>query len=210
MSNNNISCESASSIAAILSCNTKLEELYLGDNSLQNTGAGEIAKALQSTSSLKAFSICNNNIGCQVDDITSFLLNNANLQTLLINDNNLQTIGAIKIAIGLQNASSLRVINMSNNNFDSEAANDIAGLLSHNHRLEELYLGDNNLQVTGIAKIAKALQHTSTLKVFCVSNNNISCLVDDIAYVLLNNVNLQKLLLNNNNLQTIGAIKIAI
>ena len=210
MSNNNISCESASSIAAILSCNTKLEELYLGDNNLQNTGAGEIAKALQSTSSLKAFSICNNNIGCQVDDIASFLLNNANLQTLLINDNNLQTIGAIKIAIGLQNASSLRIINMSNNNFDSEAANDIAGLLSHNHRLEELYLGENNLQVTGIAKIAKALQHTSTLKVFCASNNNISYLVDDIAYVLLNNINLQKLLLNNNNLQTIGAIKIAI
>ena len=210
MSNNSISFEAASYVATILSCNSKLEELYLGDNKLQNTGAVKIAEALQNTSSLKVFSISNNNIGCQVDDITTFLLNNADLQTLLINDNNLQTIGAVKIAIGLQNTSSLRIINMSSNNIGFEAANDIAAFLLHNRNLEELYLGENNLQTMGITKIAEALQNVSTLKVFCISDNNISCEVDDIAYVLLNNVDLQKLLLNNNNLQTIGAIKIVV
>ena len=210
MSNNGISSEAASYIAAMLSCNSKLEELYLGENKLQNTGAVKIAEALQNTSSLKAFCISNNDIGCQVDDITTFLLNNANLQTLLINDNGLQTIGAVKIAIGLQNTSCLRIVNMSSNNIGFEAANDIAGFLLHNHNLEELYLGENNLQIMGIRKITEALQNISTLKVFCVSNNNISCEVDEIAYALLNNIHLQKLLLNNNNLQTIGAIKIAV
>jgi len=211
MCNNNIGCEAADSIATVLSHNTKLEELYLGENNLQDRGVIKIAEALQNISSLKAFDISNNNISCHVDDISHhILLKNADLQILLLNDNNLQTIGAIKIAVGLQNTSCLRILNMSNNNIGCEAADSIAAVLSHNTKLEELYLGENNLQFTGAIKIAEALQNISSLKVLSISNNNISCQVDDIACILLSNADLQILSLNDNNLQTTGAIKVAV
>ena len=50
--NNNIGVEAADDIATVLSHNTKLQQLYLGGNSLQTEGAIKIARGLQNTSTL--------------------------------------------------------------------------------------------------------------------------------------------------------------
>jgi len=69
MENNNISDEAADDIAAVLSHNTKLKELYLGGNTFKTTGAVKIMKSLQNTSTLTVFDMCNNNISDEVADI---------------------------------------------------------------------------------------------------------------------------------------------
>ena len=103
VANNNISEEAADDIAAILSHNTKLQELYPGGNNLQSAGAIKTAKSLLNVSSLTVFDISNNNVGEKAaDDIAAILSHNTRLQKVCLGGNNLQSAGAMKIVKGLQ------------------------------------------------------------------------------------------------------------
>ena len=111
ISNNKISAEAADSIATVLSHNIHLQELYLGGNNLQSTGAIKIAKGLQNISNITIFSIYNNNLGEEtVDNIMTILSQNTELQKLDLVGNNLQTTGATKVVKGLQKFKSQIVI----------------------------------------------------------------------------------------------------
>jgi len=157
----------ANNIISILSHNSKLQKLYIGDCNLEPSSAVKLQKALQNTSDLLVFSISNNNLNYKVaDNIATILSHNTKLQKLYLGGNNLQASGAIKIARGLQNTSNLRTLNMSNNNICDKAANDIVAVLCHNVNLEVLELYDNNLETIGAIKLAKALHNISFLSVF--------------------------------------------
>ena len=51
--NNNVTDEAADDIAAVISCNTKLQELNLSGNNLQKTGVIKVVKALREISTLR-------------------------------------------------------------------------------------------------------------------------------------------------------------
>ncbi|XP_065918812.1 protein NLRC3-like [Dysidea avara] len=158
----------------------------------------------------KRLILSNCNIDGSTDDIASVLSYNTKLLELYLNENNLQTDGAIKIAKSLQNTTTLTVFDISNNNIGKEAADDIAVVLSCNTNLQQLYLNNNNLQTEGTIKVAKSLQNIAILTVLNIANNNIGKeAADDIAAILSHKTKLQELLLSNNSLQTEGAIKIA-
>ena len=137
LNNNNIGEEAADDIAAVLSNNTKLQELYLSDNNFR-AGAIKIAKGLQNTTNLTILYL-NNNIICEeaADDIAAVLFHNTKLQEFNLSDNNFRA-GAIKIAKGLQNTTNLTILYFNNNNIGEEAADDIAAVLSHNTKLQHL------------------------------------------------------------------------
>ena len=199
--NNNVSDCVADDIEFILA-STKLEELYLGRNTLQQVGIIKIAKALRDNSTLKVFDISNNDINIKAaNSIADSLANKYKLEQLFLNGNALQTEGIIRIINKLQ-STSLKVFNISQNNIRSIAASSIANLLVKNTELEELLLGDNILQTEGIIKIIKGLRNTTSLKVFDISNNDISSkAANDIAYVLSKQVKLENVNLGRNNLQ---------
>ena len=211
LSGNNINEEAAGDIAAVLSHNTKLQELYLGGNNLQAAGAIKIVEALQNATNLVELNLNNNKINDEAaDDIAAFLSHNTKLQKLYLSGNNFETAGAIKIAKGLQNATNLSILHLNNNNIGEEAADDIAAVLSHNIKLQKLYLGGNNLQAAGAIKIAEGLQNVSNLTVLYLNYNGISEeAADDIAAVLSHNTKLQQLYMGGNYFQAKGAIKIA-
>ena len=145
-----------------------------------------------------------------VSDIATILSNNNNIQMLCFGGNNLQSVGAVKIAQAMQSISALTLIVLDNNDIGEEAADSIASILSHNTKLQAINFNRNSFQTLGAIKIAKALQHTCTLTKFKIAGNNINKeAADDIATVISNNTNLQELDLSRNNLQTAGVIKIA-
>ena len=203
LANNNISDSIANDIELILMlfCN-KLEEIYLGTNSLQEEGMIKIAETLQSNSILKVFDISNNSVNDKAaNSIGDALANKFKLEKIYLNGDELQAESIIRI-LSCLHSNSLKIIDISHNNINSSAASMIANVLKTSTKLEELYAGGNILQAEGITKISLSLTQIVTLNVFDISNNNISSEVaHGIAQVLSIQVQLEILILGGNDLQ---------
>ena len=97
LNNNNIGEEAADDIAAVLSHNVKLQELYLLiiGNNLKTKGAIDIAKGLQNATNLTTLDLDNNNISEEAaGNIADVLSHNTKLQKLYLSGNNLNIAGA--------------------------------------------------------------------------------------------------------------------
>ena len=153
INHNNITDEAADDIAAVICCNSHLQELNLGSNYLQTSGIIKITKSLQKISSLTKLYINHNNITCEAaDDIAAAISCNTKLQEFDISGNN-QTTGVIKIIKALKVNSTLRKLYLSNNNITGGVAYDIAAVISCNTELEDLDVSGNNLETVGIKKL---------------------------------------------------------
>ena len=81
MRKNSITDNVADDIAAVISCNTQLQELDISDNCFKTSGAIKITKALQQILSLKKLYINNNLIMSSAsNDIASVFMSNTRLQ----------------------------------------------------------------------------------------------------------------------------------
>ena len=99
ISKNSVGDKAADDIAAVLSHNTKLQNLCLDNNHFKAAGMIEIVKGLQNISTLTVFGISNNYVGDKAtDDIAMVLYHNTNLQKLYLDKKNFKTGGMIKIA----------------------------------------------------------------------------------------------------------------
>ena len=207
--NNNITVEAADDIAAVVSRNTKLQEINISENNLRTIGVRKIMKALQGINTLRKLYLGNNNITDEAaDDIAAAISCNTKLQEINISENNLLTIGVQKIMKALQGIDTLRKLCFDNNNITVEAADDIAAVVSHNTKLQEIDISENNL-TSGVRKIMRALQGINTLKKLYLGNNSITDeAADDIAAAISCNTKLQEININENNLLTIGVRKI--
>ena len=194
--NNQLTEEAGDALASIILNNTKLEDLYLGNNQLQ-TGALKVILALKSISTLKVLDLNDNNITeCAVDELSSAIDCNPLLSTLRLRSNKLKTTGAIKIIKSLTQLTTLKSLNMRNNQITDGASEAIASMLLSNTKIEELYLGNNHLG-GGIIKILAALKSNLELKLLDLDGNNIS---GSEVMSIFQSVTLKKLWLATNNL----------
>ena len=208
---NNICDNAADSVAAVLSHSINLKKFYVNGNNLQARFVIKAVKALKSHSGLTALNFSCSEINEQATDQLAILLlhNNNNLKELCLDNCNLHTAGAIKIAKALENASKLTVIKIACNRIGMKAADYISNVLSDKTKLQVLCLNENNLQTVGITKIARALEGVLTLTVLNVSDNHITEeAAGEVAAALIHNARLQELYVQRNNLQAVGAIKV--
>ena len=207
---NNITDDAVGDIATVISHNIHLQELNLGNNHLQTSGAIKVARSLQKITSLTKLYINHNSITNEAaDDIAAAISHNIGLQEVNIGNNHLQTSGAVKVARSLQKISSLTKLYINHNSITHEAADDIAAAISHNIGLQELNLGNNFFQVSGAIKVTRSLQKISSLTKLYINHNGISYkATDDIAVAISYNAKLQEFDVSGNNIQTAGAIKI--
>ena len=193
-------------LAAVLHNNAQVSTSSAYLSMLSEKIREETKRNFSDISTIKVLDMANNNLSdCLADDIELILSCNK-LEEVYLGGNNLQEAGMTKIAEALQYNSFLKVFDISSNHINSKAVitaiNRIANILAKNTQLEELYLGENILQPRGIFEISLGLQYTSSLKVFDISNNDISIEgTDDIVFIVSKQVELEKLILNGNDLQ---------
>ena len=210
LSNNNVTGKAVGDIAAVVSCNTSLQEIDVSGNNLQTIGATKIARALGKIYALEKLNLSNNNINGEAADDIAAAISCTKLQEIDISENYLLTVGVRKVMKALQGINTLRKLCLSNNNITGEAADDIAAVVSFNKSLQEIDISRNDLQTEGIIKIAIALQQTYGVKKLCLSNNNITDIAgDDIAKVISHNIHLQEFHISGNKFSSVGVIKIA-
>ena len=199
ISNNNIGHQLSENIAAVISSNHMLEQLWLDGNALLDKGIVRISNALRGLTLLRTLSLCNNGI---TDDaayeLSTIITNNPYLEDLQLSGNLLTSVGISTIAESCKNLFKLRKLDQ------------LSDTISNCCNLQELYLGNNKLETLGAVKILQALKCKCKLQILTLSNNNINEEVaDDLTDVLINNNMFYILLVGGNNLQTTATLKIA-
>ena len=210
LSNNNIGCQLSDSIAAVVSSNSGLEQLWLDGNPLLSKGIIKISTALKCLSTLRTLSLCNNGIADDAaDEISIVIANNNYLEDIQLSSNHFQS-GISVIAESFNKLLRLRKLDLFNNRISNDSADKLADTISNCCNLQELYLSNNMLKTVGTIKILKALKCKCKLEILTLSNNNITEEVASyLTDVLINNNKFYILLIGGNNLQTTATLKIA-
>ena len=193
--------EVAEELSAAIRANNSLKKLCLSGN-LLGSSILMIVNAMKEISTLTQLDLNGNKSKSEelAPMITSVVTKNVSLEMLLLQDNNLNDEGVIKIAESLCKHSKLKLLNLNSNNITEVAAEALASVISSNTGLEELYLGNNQLGL-GATKLATSLKNISSLKVLDLDNNNIPVQVaEELSAAIRANSFLEKLWLNGNHL----------
>ena len=200
---NRITDTAANALASVISHNTGLQKLCLGSNLLK-VGVKDIAKALAKISSLKMLDLNNNILSEEVaDDLAAAISANRLLEKVWLGNSNLGS-SVISILHALKRISSLKELNLNNVKYKSDdLALEIANIFERNSLVRDLRLNNNNLNFNSLTEIAGTLSKISSLEVLDISNNLITEIAaNSVADVILNNINLRKVYLGNNQLGT--------
>ena len=195
--------EAGEVLSSIILHNTRLEHLYLSNNSLGN-GALHVMKAIQHLTQLRTLHLSNVTSGRVVSEecgeaLSYAMSNNNHLEDVDLSNNNIQAV-AVHVVKGLQQITSLKVLNLGNSNLPKEISADLAHVINCNKYLEQLLLFNNSLS-SSIIDILQALSRFSTLKVLDLQGNQVT--KETIRYlssVVMKNNGLYVLLLDKNNL----------
>ena len=141
--------------------------------------------------------------------LMSVITNNTELEELYLSNNQLQS-AVIELAKALQKISSLKVLDLNYNNIPEQAADELSAAIRVNNSLQELCLGSNHLGSSTVM-IVNALKEITTLKELNLNDNqNRSVeLAPAIASIITKNKLIERLSLNDNNLNDDGVIRIA-
>ena len=206
---NNITEKAAEALASIISSNTGLEQLYLGNNTIQ-LGVIKLAKALKKLSSLKVLDLGNNNVPEEAgDELAAAIKSNSSLEKLWLFGNHLGS-STVMIVNALKQITTLNVLDLnSNQNRSEELAPALTSIISTNGPMENLSLSNNNLNDDGVIKIAQSLCKHTKLKVINLQSNNITeKAAEALASIISSNTGLEQLYLDNNTIQ-LGVITIS-
>ena len=226
ISSNQITEIAANHIAEVVSCNNKLESLWLNDNQFKALGIQTICRSLCEISSLKLLNLNNNCITKEVaNDIAAVISNNPLLTFVYVGNNNLKSLGIIKIANKLKTLSLLKFLDFEGNqitedatnhiaeviyNNNEELGNDLAQVFANNPLLETVDISHNNLKTQGIIRLCSSLQDLNQLKELRLGSNGIDeRAADGIAAVIHSNPLLTGFDIGFNQLKSNGIIIIA-
>ena len=121
---------------------------------------------------------------------------NGSLQTLILNQCNIDTTGLFWICSGMKKNKTLKTLRLSSNNFADEGAKNISIFLEKNKTLIELDLSHNRITDDGLKTIFLSITGRSYLKLLNISSNVFSDLTStSIAEFLFNRSRLKILIM---------------
>ena len=213
ISNNGITIEAADDVAKFLSYNSQLQMFDVSCNGLLEVGVRNILKNMEITQSIFHLSGLDVSscdvINDYIYELQDILLYNTKLLEIDLSHNDLLTLNAVKIFVGMENISNLIAIDISHNMITDEAADEFATLMVRNISLQVLNFSCNKLSTCGAVKIFRGMKNISKLSVLNISHNMISDeAADELATVLSHNKYLQFFDASSNYFCSEGCIKV--
>ena len=193
---------------------TRLEDLWLGWNSIGSGGAVEVIKALCG-SGVKQLWLTDTEIGepdCEA--LCELLKSSHSLQDLHIHRNNLSSESVASIVTGFSHNSSLTKVDISNSHFSMANVNSLASVLKDHPKkctLTRLKLQDCHISSEGAVELAAALCENTTLKHLNLNRNPIGEHVKGVTAVakMLENKTLTWLYLGDCHISSEDAVELA-
>ena len=198
LNDNNMTGQVSEDLANVIKNNSGLERIHLFNNDLRSS-ATVILQALQKNSNLQFLDLGDNGMTEQViEELGNVIKNNHNLKNLGLGNNEFGP-SAKMILQALVKTSTITTLFLHNNNMTGQVAESLGTVIKNNSNLEQLDLESNNIGPSAIV-ILQALMENSKLKALNLNSNYMTGrVVKDLANVIKNNYNLQKLGLENNN-----------
>jgi len=170
-----INDDKSKELSTVISKNSNLVSLDISHNHLTAVGAVQVAKALQSVTTLQTVILSN----CEITDkaakhIATTISLNPQLTELNISWNKLSGVGTDKIIQSLENCNQLQILKLAACGITNKEAETIATMLSDKTNLKELDISWNGLKADGIVAIMKAICNISSLQVLKIDNCDIT------------------------------------
>ena len=209
ISNNSINDLGAQEIAKALHQNKTLQQLNISHNNIHVDGAKAIAQALLENRTLLKLDISNNNICFDgTKGISECIKKNLILQELIISNNALFKEGAKLMAEMIEINAILQKLDISSNKISDEGVIFISGSLKLNSGLQELNLSKNEITNKGLEKLSEAIKMNMALVKLDLSKNFVTTEgVVDFLKTVSNKSVLQSLNFAYNNITKYGLSK---
>uniref|UniRef100_A0A672R4Q3 Uncharacterized protein n=1 Tax=Sinocyclocheilus grahami TaxID=75366 RepID=A0A672R4Q3_SINGR len=160
--------ESCSVLATVLSSKTILKEMNLNNSRLLDSGVKEICEGLKNP-------VCELNIlklnNCELTEescsvLATVLSSKTILKEMNLNNSRLLDSGVKEICEGLKNpVCELNILKLRDCDLTQKSCSALAAVLRSNTSLKELDMSNNNLQDSGVKKLQSGLENTNcTLK----------------------------------------------
>ena len=165
--------QGADMMAAVFLETISLQNLDLSNTRLNSINATKINNSLKRLSSLKYFSISNNDIDDRASDSTiTVILSNSLIQKISLSHNKIHYPGILNIVNAL--SQQIKVLDISNNFIAAYDITDLVTAISKFSVLQELNLSQNLLNLNNVLTIAKTFRNHPTLQSLDLSDNTIS------------------------------------
>ena len=161
-------------IAVTLSYIASLKLLDISYTKIDTNKCAKIFRALKHVSSLQCLKMSNNSFSDEVADYMTAIIGNCKIEELDISNNELSSVGVIKIINSLSKSSAIKGLDISNNCVSIDNAEILSVTIANCFTLQELNLSQNSLMFFGVVKIAQALTDHPNLKHLNIENNIIS------------------------------------
>ena len=159
---NNFGRDGAESLADVLTHCSNLQTLDIQYNSIYEDGAKALAVALKCCSFLHTLKIDGNGIGKEGMKALAEGLQNNNLFSLSIANNNISDDGVKFLSCLIKR--NLHTLNVRNNNIGPDGATALSDGLKHCRNLTTFDLDNNHIGVEGATILADVLKHCTTLR----------------------------------------------
>ena len=211
----NFNNEQYNSLVSVLNHHTALEEFSLYECNTNEIWTKQLVEALQVRTSLKSLLLSCNSVTPLIADsiataLTNVIGNNTTLEKVGFKFNNLHSSACSKILNALSNAKHLKHFRFCDGQLiTKESVDQLKAVIANNPSLELVNLRNNRLLNTGIKAIAEAFKSIYHLKLLALNGNQVDEeAADDIAFIITNNKEMEKLLLYNNLLKCEGIQRI--
>jgi Ran GTPase-activating protein (RanGAP) involved in mRNA processing and transport len=211
LTHNDLGPRGAASIATLLAHTTAVRELRLGNNHFGSRGIRVLAPKLTACTSLLHLDVSHNHLGSQGIHFLSSLLPPL-LHYLDVTGNRACQTGTRALASWLLSNKSCNTLLLNSNEVDHVGAASLSTVLKYNHTLLHLQMGGNHIANAGAMALAEGLRAAAssclqTLKLDWnhISNQGAQALGD----ALMSNASLAELDLSGNQIGNDGSVALA-
>ena len=174
LSENNIGCDGATSLAAGFKFLTVLQDLDLSENKIGYDGATSLAAGFKFLTALQKLDLCRNKIG---SDGATMLAGGFKFFTTLLelnlSFNDIGSDGVIALSSGFKFLTALQKLDLSSNNIGPDGATTIAGGFKIFTGLQELTLNHCHIGPDGAIALTSGLKWLTALRELNLKNNNV-------------------------------------
>ena len=124
--NTNITEASVDSIVEVITSNSQLQQLFLGDNKLYSSGAIKIVTALRGSHNIQVLGLSHNHITSEAaGEISTAVSTMPYLSTLMLDGNELEVYGVCTIIEGVQHLNWLMILSLTDNVNNDQEEEDV-------------------------------------------------------------------------------------